>query len=67
MKKTPIIGIVASGKTTLAKRLSKKINIPWYELDNIVYLQTPSGRYKRTADEQVDVIALKNVITNQTK
>ncbi|WP_156411004.1 EutP/PduV family microcompartment system protein [Paenibacillus sp. Soil787] len=28
MKKILIIGIVASGKTTLAKRLSKKINVP---------------------------------------
>ena len=31
MKKVFIIGTVASGKTTLAKRLSEKINIPWYE------------------------------------
>ncbi|WP_255320095.1 hypothetical protein [Paenibacillus elgii] len=56
MKKVLIIGIVASGKTTLAKRLSKKMNIPWYELDGIVHPQTPDGRYKRTADEQVEVI-----------
>src|SRR5689334_11995161 len=56
MKKVLIIGIVASGKTTLAKRLSSKINVPWYELDSIVHHQTSSGRFKRTSDEQVDVI-----------
>ncbi|GLI07583.1 hypothetical protein YDYSG_36130 [Paenibacillus tyrfis] len=56
MKKVLIVGIVASGKTTLAKRLSQKMNVPWYELDGIVHLQTPAGRYKRTADEQVEVI-----------
>ena len=56
MKKILIIGIVASGKTTLAKRLSKKINVPWYELDSIVHHQTPTERYKRTAEEQIEVI-----------
>jgi adenylate kinase family enzyme len=56
MKKVLIIGIVASGKTTLAKRLSKKINAPWYELDRIVHHQAVAGRYKRTADEQAEVI-----------
>ncbi|MCU6792569.1 hypothetical protein OB236_10575 [Paenibacillus sp. WQ 127069] len=56
MKKVLIIGIVASGKTTLAKRLSNRINVPWYELDSIVHHQNATGRYKRTADEQVNVI-----------
>jgi len=56
MKKVLIIGIVASGKTTLAKRLSKELNIPWYELDSIVYHQTETERYKRTAADQVEVI-----------
>ncbi|AWB43897.1 hypothetical protein DCC85_06460 [Paenibacillus sp. CAA11] len=35
MKKILIIGIVASGKTTLAKQLSEALNISWYELDGI--------------------------------
>ncbi|MBE1445607.1 EutP/PduV family microcompartment system protein [Paenibacillus sp. OAS669] len=56
MKKVLIIGIVASGKTTLAKRLSEKLKIPWYELDSIVHHRTEIGRYKRTADEQIEVI-----------
>jgi adenylate kinase family enzyme len=56
MKKFFIIGIVASGKTTLAKRLSEKINVPWYELDCIVHHKTETDRYKRTPEQQVEVI-----------
>ncbi|MGD0030427.1 hypothetical protein SLT67_03640 [Paenibacillus illinoisensis] len=56
MKKILILGIVASGKTTLAKEISQKINIPWYELDTNVHHETPHGRNKRTPDEQIAVI-----------
>lgn len=56
MKRIFIVGIVASGKTTLAKKLSDKLGVSWYELDCIVHHETPAGRYKRTADEQVQVI-----------
>lgn len=56
MKKVLIIGIVASGKTTLAKRLSNMIDTPWYELDCIVHCQTATGRIKRTKEEQVETI-----------
>ncbi len=37
MNKIYIIGPVASGKTTLAKKLSTILNIPYYELDNVIY------------------------------
>ena len=57
MKKVLITGSVASGKTTLAERLSKKIDVPWYELDQIVYHKTETGRYKRSAAEQFEVIS----------
>ncbi|PWW02471.1 adenylate kinase family enzyme [Paenibacillus cellulosilyticus] len=57
MRKIYIIGIVASGKTTLAKRLSKQLNIPWHELDCVVYHQSDEGRYKRTPEKQQEVIA----------
>ncbi|WP_440118986.1 shikimate kinase [Paenibacillus sp. QZ-Y1] len=56
MKKIFIIGIVASGKTTLAKQLSKHLQVPWYELDSIVHNQTENGRIKRTPQEQIKVI-----------
>jgi hypothetical protein len=57
MHKIYIIGIVASGKTTMAKQLSRQLNIPWYELDNIVYHQTDAGRSKRSPEEQQRIIA----------
>lgn len=56
MKKILIIGIVASGKTTLAKRLSQKVSVPWYELDSIVHHKIHTGRYKRSAEEQIERI-----------
>ena len=56
MRKIYIVGIVASGKTTLAKKLSNTLSIPWYELDCIVHRETETGRYKRTQDQQVEVI-----------
>lgn len=45
--KIDIIGSVASGKTTLAKRISKKYGIPYYEKDNIVWKRTLNGDVKR--------------------
>lgn len=48
-----IIGSVASGKTTLAKKLSKKLSIPWYELDSIVHMNSDRGEIRRTP-EQID-------------
>jgi adenylate kinase family enzyme len=56
MRKIFITGIVASGKTTLAKQLSNKLNIPWYELDSIVHPLTSEGRKKRSPEEQVAFI-----------
>jgi adenylate kinase family enzyme len=56
MSKIYIVGIVASGKTTLAKKLSKEMNIPHYELDCIVHVKTENGSYKRTPEEQVQEI-----------
>lgn len=56
MSKIYIIGIVASGKTTLARKLSNERHIPHYELDCIVHAKTDCGRYKRTPKEQVEEI-----------
>lgn len=56
LSKIYIIGIVAAGKSTLARQISKKINIPCYELDSIVWHETVKGRYKRTPEQQAEVI-----------
>lgn len=47
-----IIGSTGSGKTTLAKKLSKKYNIKHYELDKIVY-DDDNGNIKRS-DKQIE-------------
>lgn len=56
MSKIYIVGSVASGKTTLAKKLSKEMKIPHYELDCIIHVKTENGGYKRTPEEQVQEI-----------
>lgn len=55
-----IIGAVASGKTTLAKTLSDRLDIPYYSLDNVVHLpdaQSPTGNTKRSVTEQAQLFA----------
>jgi len=56
MKKIFIVGIVASGKTTLAKALSLQTGIPWYELDSIVHKRIGSERAKQLPEEQMQEI-----------
>jgi len=46
-----IIGAVGTGKTTLAKKLSKKYNIKHYEIDSIVHDDNEAGK-KRSFEEQ---------------
>lgn len=50
--KIDIIGSVASGKTTLARKISQKYKVPYYEKDNIVWMRTPEGDKKRTPEER---------------
>ncbi len=56
LKKIPnkihIIGSVGSGKTTLARELSSKLNIPLYELDNVIWKRYESGDIRRTEEER---------------
>lgn len=49
-----IIGIVASGKTTLAKRLSLEKGIKYFEIDSIIH--DDINNVKRTHGEQEDII-----------
>lgn len=51
-KRIHIIGSVGSGKTTLAKILSAKLNIPYYELDNVVWERFDTGDIKRSEEER---------------
>lgn len=58
-----IIGPVGSGKTTLARFLSNKYHIDYYELDKVVF-DDDNGNVKRT-DEEInkifnDIIRKKN-------
>ncbi|NBI30197.1 AAA family ATPase [Chengkuizengella marina] len=50
--KIHIIGSVGSGKTTLARVLSNSYNIPYYELDNVVWERHKSGDIRRTDEER---------------
>lgn len=51
-----IMGIVASGKTTYAKELSKQTSLPFIELDSVVYHTVDDVRVKRSPNEQLQVI-----------
>ena len=50
--KLDIIGSVASGKSTLAREISEKYQVPFYEKDNIVWKRTPNGDKKRNSEER---------------
>lgn len=52
LNKIHIIGSVGSGKTTLARMLSSKLNIPFYELDNVVWKRFKSGDIRRSEEER---------------
>ncbi|MBI9014697.1 MAG: hypothetical protein JEZ08_20840 [Clostridiales bacterium] len=54
MSKIYIIGIVASGKTTLSRKMAKMTDTTAYELDNIVRPLKNGQQVKRTPEEQLD-------------
>ncbi|MCH1626426.1 shikimate kinase [Ferdinandcohnia quinoae] len=54
--KIHIVGSVGSGKTTLAKELSSKLNIPYYELDNVVWKRYETGDIRRTVLERLEYL-----------
>ena len=64
MVKIYIIGCVGSGKTTLAKKLSKELDIPYYELDNIAYKRELGKRRRISNEEQLEQL---NEIDKQGK
>jgi adenylate kinase family enzyme len=61
-KKIHIIGSVGSGKTTLARTLSSKLDIPFYELDNVVWKRDKSGDIRRSEEKRDEY--LNNIINS---
>jgi len=55
-KRIHIIGSVGSGKTTLAREISSWLNIPYYELDNVVWIRHKSGDIRRTEQEREEYL-----------
>lgn len=51
-KKIHIMGSVGSGKTTLARALSSEVNVPFYELDNVVWKRNINGDIRRSPEER---------------
>lgn len=56
-RKIHIIGSVGCGKTTLAKKLSNKLGIPHYELDNVVWKRDRPRDIKRTEEERDQLLS----------
>lgn len=51
-KRIHIIGSVGSGKTTLAREISLRLDIPYYELDNVVWKRHSCRDIRRTEQER---------------
>lgn len=56
VNKIHIIGAVGSGKTTLAKKLCERKNIPHIELDNVVWIRSEAGDIRRVEAERDDYL-----------
>lgn len=62
--KIHIIGSVGSGKTTLARSLSARLNLPHHELDNVVWKRTDTGDIRRSEKERNEF--LKSIINTDS-
>ncbi|WP_242705552.1 DNA topology modulation protein FlaR [Pontibacillus sp. ALD_SL1] len=63
-RKIHIFGSVASGKTTVAKKLSHTLEIPYYELDNIVWDREPPEDVRRSEEERGGIV--QEIIVSDT-
>lgn len=57
-----IIGPVGSGKSTLARNLSSSLDIPYYELDNIVWRRTEGGDVRNSVEDRDRI--LNNILAS---
>lgn len=62
-QKIYIIGPVGSGKTTFATALSKKYNIPYFELDKVSW-DDEHGNIKRSEEEALKIF--RNILKNDS-
>ncbi len=62
MKKIFIIGMTGSGKSSLAKKISKKLKIPTYDLDDIFWIE----KYSVKKDDENCKIELKKILKKET-
>ncbi|WP_242220034.1 AAA family ATPase [Bacillus cereus group sp. BfR-BA-01380] len=60
--KIHIIGSVGSGKTTLARTLSSELQIPYYELDNVVWRRSEKGDIRNTPEARDE--KLNNIVSS---
>jgi adenylate kinase family enzyme len=56
MPKIYILGSTGSGKTTLAKKLSRELNVKHYELDNVTWEYNPNGDDRKRSDEEIKLL-----------
>ncbi|OIU72608.1 DNA topology modulation protein FlaR [Rossellomorea aquimaris] len=57
VKRIHIIGSVASGKSTLARKLCEDMNIAHYELDNIMWERGKNGDRRRSEEERRTILS----------
>lgn len=62
-RKIHIIGSVGSGKTTLARSLSKMLQLSFHELDNVVWIRNQSGILEGRSKRDRNIY---NVLSKQT-
>lgn len=63
MSKIYIVGPVGSGKSTLARKISLELNIPCYELDNVVWKKNETGPDTRRSESEITQI-FDRIISN---
>ncbi len=60
LKKIYIVGTMGSGKTYLAKKLSKELNIPHYDLDDLYWKRKYTSKNSEENKKSNLEIILKN-------